>query len=102
MAADMLTAYYSKGCDSKDLFSKLKISKSDSFENHLNQYNVIHLNMQEFLSESNSMEEMRQMIQKTILFDLTEEFPDVRYFDNTKLFVLFVMYLQNIVFHLFL
>lgn len=81
MAADMLTAYYSKGCDSKDLFSKLKISKSDSFENHLNQYNVIHLNMQEFLSESDSMEEMLQMIQKTILF---------------------VIYLQNIVFHLFL
>lgn len=81
MAADMLTAYYSKGCNSKDLFSKLKISKSDSFEKHLNQYNVIHLNMQEFLSESDSMEEMRQMIQKTILF---------------------VIYLQNIVFHLFL
>lgn len=85
MAADMLTAYYSKGCNSKDLFSKLKISKSDSFAKHLNQYNVIHLNMQEFLSESDSMEEMLQMIQKTILFDLTEEFPDIRYFDNTKL-----------------
>lgn len=85
MAADMLTAYYSKGCNSKDLFSKLKISKSDSFEKHLNQYNVIHLNMQEFLSESDSIEEMLKMIQKTILFDLTEEFPDVRYFDNTKL-----------------
>lgn len=41
--------------------------------------------MQEFLSESGSIEEMLQMIQKTILFDLTEEFPDVRYFDNTKL-----------------
>ncbi len=85
MAANMLTAYYSRGCDSKELFSKLKISTSDSFEKHMNQYNVIHINMQEFLSESTSMEEMLQMIQKTILFDLTEEFPYVRYFDNTKL-----------------
>lgn len=85
MAANMLTAYYSRGCDSRELFQNLKISKAESFEKHLNKYNVIHINMQEFLSESGSMEEMLQMIQKTILFDLTEEFPDVRYFDNTKL-----------------
>ena len=85
MAANMLTAYYSRGCDSGELFQNLKIAKSESFEKHLNKYNVIHINMQEFLSESGSMDEMLQMIQKTILFDLTEEFPDVRYFDNTKL-----------------
>ena len=85
MAANMLTAYYSRGCDSRELFRNLNISKAESFEKHLNKYNVIHINMQEFLSESGSMEEMLQMIQKTILFDLTEEFPDVRYFDNTKL-----------------
>ncbi|MGN1087249.1 MAG: AAA family ATPase, partial [Porcipelethomonas sp.] len=85
MAANMLTAYYSRGCNSKELFQNLKISGSCDFEKHLNKYNVIHMNMQEFLSESDSMEEMLQLIQKTILFDLTEEFPDVRYFDNTKL-----------------
>lgn len=85
MAADMLTAYYSRGCDSKEMFQNLEITQSPDFEEHLNQYNVIHINMQEFLSESGSMEEMLQMIQKTILFDLTEEFLDVRYFDNTKL-----------------
>ena len=84
-AADMLTAYYSRGCDSKEMFQNLKIAKTDSFEKHLNQYNVIHINMQEVLSESDCMEEMLQMIQKTILFDLTEKFPDVRYFDDTKL-----------------
>ena len=67
MAADMLTAYYSRGCDSKEMFQNLKIAKTDSFEKHLNQYNVIHINMQEFLSESDCMEEMLQMIQKTIL-----------------------------------
>ena len=39
MAANMLTAYYSKGCNSRDLFSGLKISKSSSFEKHLNKYN---------------------------------------------------------------
>ncbi len=30
--ANMLAAYYSKGCDSHDLFSKLEISKEESYE----------------------------------------------------------------------
>lgn len=85
MTIDMLTAYYSRGCDSGEMFQNLKISKNPDFEKYLNKYNVIHINMQEFMSESDSMEKMLEMIQKTILFDLKEEFSDVRYFDDTKL-----------------
>ena len=43
MAANMLTAYYSRGCDSREMFSDLKIAHDKSFEKHLNKYNVIHL-----------------------------------------------------------
>ena len=31
MAVDMLTAYYSIGCDSEELFSSLKIAKTDFY-----------------------------------------------------------------------
>jgi len=41
--------------------------------------------MTEFLIETDSMEEMLQLLQKSVLFDLLDEFPDVRYFDATKL-----------------
>ncbi|MBQ9057655.1 MAG: AAA family ATPase [Atopobiaceae bacterium] len=34
--ADMLVAYYSKGCDSRALFEGLDISRDPSFETHLN------------------------------------------------------------------
>ena len=44
-AARMIDAYYSKGCDSRELFSKFEISKSSDFSKHLNKYNVIHLDM---------------------------------------------------------
>lgn len=44
-AAGMLDAYYSLGCDSKDLFSAYQISTMPSFEEHLNQYNVIHIDI---------------------------------------------------------
>ena len=43
ITADMLTAYYSRGCDSRDMFSSLKISQTPDWEKHLNKYDVIHL-----------------------------------------------------------
>lgn len=47
MAANMLVAYYSKGCDSRELFHELKIGTDADFEKYLNKYHVIHLNMQQ-------------------------------------------------------
>ena len=43
ITANMLTAYYSKGCDSETIFADLEIGKSPDFKKHLNQYDVIHL-----------------------------------------------------------
>lgn len=31
ITANMLTAYYSKGCDSQDLFANLAISRNDEY-----------------------------------------------------------------------
>ena len=45
--ANMLVAYYSKGCDSSDLFNHIKISHTKQYETHLNNNNVFHLNMQD-------------------------------------------------------
>ena len=50
MALKMLAAYYSRGCDSAALFQGLKIENADTFQEHLNQYDVIFLNMQQFRS----------------------------------------------------
>lgn len=78
MAANMLTAYYSKGCDSKKLFMPYKISKSDSFEKHLNKYNVIHINMVEYIGESRNIDEMIQFIEEDIIAEITDELPDLK------------------------
>ena len=45
VAADMLLAYYSKEYDGKKIFDELDISKKDSYEQHLNKYNVIYIDM---------------------------------------------------------
>ncbi|MDR0875897.1 MAG: AAA family ATPase, partial [Clostridiales Family XIII bacterium] len=51
MAANMMISYYAAGNDSRELFAGLEISGDASFEEHLNKYNVIFLNMQNFLSK---------------------------------------------------
>lgn len=85
MATDMLTAYYSCGCDSKEMFQNLEIAKDDSFEKYLNQYNVIHLNMQSFLSKTQTSEQMIALITKAVCRDLFRAYPDVDYLDKTIL-----------------
>ena len=85
MAADILSAYYSRGCDSRALFSGLEIEKSETFEKYLNQYDTVFLNMQEFLSQSSGIAGMLELLRKSLLWDLLEEYPDFRYFDETNL-----------------
>ena len=96
MTANMLTAYYSRGCDSGKMFSDLKISQDKSFEKHLNKYNVIHLNMQIFLSQTQSIEQMIALITKVVGRDLIREYPDVDYLDKSILtFMLDDIYLES-------
>ena len=85
MAANMLSAYYSRGCDSKELFQQLEISENEQFEVYLNKYDTIFLNIQEFLSQSKDMDGMIHLIQKSVLWDLLGEYPDFRYFDTSNL-----------------
>ena len=66
----MLAAYYSKGCDSKEIFSKLAVSKSKNYSKYLNQYNVIYINMQDFLSRSKDIDNMLQRLEKRLFKDL--------------------------------
>ena len=47
-AANMIAAYYSKGCNSEKMFSELEIAKAEDFALHLNKYDVIHIDIQWF------------------------------------------------------
>lgn len=85
MAADMLTAYYSKGCDSRELFSGLEIAKDESFEEHLNKYDTIFLNMQEFLSRSSNVKELLERVEGKVIRELKKQYPDVELYDENDL-----------------
>ena len=78
MAANMLTAYYSRGCDSRALFAPFKIAQADSFEKHLNQYNVIRLNMTRVLKGKLGIEEMLERLEVLIMDELQKERSDFK------------------------
>ena len=84
IAENMLVAYYSKGCQSGELFAKFKIADTPNFAGHLNQHNVIHIDMQNFVKYS-EMKELVARLTKELLFDIRIEFPDVVLFDENDL-----------------
>lgn len=85
VTAEMLAAYYEREDEAKELFAPYEIAKSASFEQHLNQYNVIFLNMQEFLSRTHDIRKMQQLIEKFVLYELLKKYPDFDYLDRTDL-----------------
>ncbi|WP_455503700.1 AAA family ATPase [Blautia sp.] len=85
MALDMLAAYYERDACSSELFQHLKISEKESYLKHLNQYDVVKINIQEFLSATHTVNDMLDMIRRYLIFDLTENFQEVRYRDENNL-----------------
>ena len=77
MAAKMLAAYYSCGCDSKKLFSNLKIAKTPNFESELNKNCVIALDIQKLRSKAIGLNQDKLLyIQKSVIKELKDIYPD--------------------------
>ena len=45
MIGDLVSAYYSKGCDTRSVFSEMKIGGAEDWDKYLNKFNVIKLDM---------------------------------------------------------
>ena len=77
ITANMLTAYYSRGCNSEEMFSGLEISKAEDFKRHLNQYDVIHLDIQWCIEPAGGPEYVVSYISEKTIGELREYYPDV-------------------------
>ena len=84
MAANMIAAYYSKGCDSHEIFSDLKISKDPSFEEQINKYTVIKLDLNGAATDKGDMT-IAQYYNQCVVSELMKEYPDVGLPDGIKL-----------------
>ena len=84
MAAKMLCAYYDHSCDSRSLFADLAIANDPSFEEHLNKYAVIYLDMTAFVSRFHD-DDIVGKIDDTLKSDVLDAYPSVSVKDDDDL-----------------
>ena len=91
MAAKMLAAYYDHSCDSPSLFADLQIASNPTFEEHLNKYPVIYLDMTTFITRFNN-DRIVWHIQDKLKNDIQKAYPQILLQDDDDL----MAYLQRI------
>ena len=91
MAVKMLCAYYGREADSRSLFEKCRISRTDhsqsrlAWDEYLGSFDVIRLVMTEFLDHSHSVGDMLDYLSEEVISELQEAYPDVRYGERVNL-----------------
>ncbi len=92
-AARMIDAYYSLGSDSKELFSKFEIANVPDFEEHLNKYNVIHLDISTFADEFK--ENLVEKIWEAVYREMAEQYDEILDISNSKAAILMDVYKRS-------
>ncbi len=85
IAGEMVSAYYSKGCDSHGLFDGLKISKTEGYEEKLNKYNVIKIDLNSEYQNTLKKEQLINRLTNEIKEEMKYQFPDVNLKDDDSL-----------------
>lgn len=85
ITANMLTAYYSRGCNSEKMFSDLAISKNQDYRKHLNKYDVIHLDLQWCIEPAGGVNNVVSYINEKTIEELKEYYPEELPQDITSL-----------------
>ena len=81
LAAQMLSAYYDKTCDSHYLFDHYAISTDSTYKTYLNRYDVLYLDMTGIIGEA-PISNIVSFTKKSILDDIRSSYPEVRVEDG--------------------
>ncbi len=84
-AAKMLCAYYSRGCDSHELFKNLEISRADSYEEYMNKFNVVYIDVTRITSMVTDVKKVVSYIQSEVISEIHAAYPDCVSEDETML-----------------
>ena len=76
MAARMLYAYYDHSCDSRSLFADLEIAGDPTFEQHLNKYAAIYLDITDFVTKEKD-DDIVNKIDAALIEDVSKAYADV-------------------------
>ena len=85
ITSNMLSAYYSKGCDSRELFSPYKISSLSDFGENLNKFNVIKIDLNSEYQNTADKDNLLLKLSEKIKEELAHEFPEILLNQNDTL-----------------
>lgn len=73
--ANMMAAFFSKGCNAEELFNGSQISLCDNYKSQMNQYNVISLSLNRIPNNCTSYRQYIERIESRLKRDLIHSFP---------------------------
>ena len=79
---DLMVAYFSKGCDSREMFSNLKIAAEPCFEQNLNKFNVLAIDLGAAYNTVENRNDVLKYLRNKFIEDFREEFPDIGFSDE--------------------
>jgi hypothetical protein len=75
ITANMIAAYFEKGCDSRSLFEGRKLSETENWDKNLNKYDVIRIDLAYLLASVGEPEKTLDELEKGLISNLNEAFP---------------------------
>ena len=81
IATNMLCAYYSKGCDSREMFKDLKISKADNYEKYLNKLNFIAIDVAGEFQNAKDKDRMLDKLTSKVKKEFVSQFVNIDFSD---------------------
>lgn len=75
VTANMISAFFSRAREASDIFDRLKISTSQNYSKYRNQYNVIHISLNDISRQCTTYEEYITRIERRLVRDLKRAYP---------------------------
>ena len=85
ITGNMISAYYSRGCDSAEIFEKLKISSDKDYEKHLNKHNVIKIDLNSEYQNIRDKDNLINTLQEKIKAELINEYSEIAFKEEDSL-----------------
>ena len=77
VAAQTIQAYYDNSCDSRALFAPYEIARDSSFEEHINKYDVIGLDVQSFFLLDDDPQAFIKRLETAVLEEVCAKWSDI-------------------------
>ncbi|MDE6516259.1 MAG: ATP-binding protein [Acetatifactor sp.] len=96
LMANMIASFFSKSCDTSELFDHLAIATAEEYVRYRNSFDVIHISFNDVPKNCCSYEQYIARIEDRLMEDLRKEYPDVTFGKGDALWdALMTLYMEH-------